>query len=63
MTGATRAIIDFERTVDENAQCAEGFALLGQVYVEQSNFDEANKMYDKALLLQPQNANIYVHKG
>jgi len=63
MAAANKAIMDFERVVDENPKCAEGYALLGQIYVEQSNFDEANKMYDKALQLQPQNANIYVHKG
>ncbi|GAB6023140.1 Mitochondrial import receptor subunit TOM70 [Chamberlinius hualienensis] len=57
------ALDEFKKTVRKFSNSAEGFALYAQALVDQQSFEKADKYYDKALKLEPHNANIYVHKG
>uniref|UniRef100_A0A914XJT0 Mitochondrial import receptor subunit TOM70 n=2 Tax=Plectus sambesii TaxID=2011161 RepID=A0A914XJT0_9BILA len=62
-SAVTTAIVRFEQVVQDFPDCAEGYALLGQVYTERDNCGDAKDMFEKALRLQPNNANILVHMG
>ena len=34
-----------------------------QVLSDQSKFDQADDLYEEAMKVDPQNANLYVHRG
>ncbi|XP_064651491.1 mitochondrial import receptor subunit TOM70-like [Lineus longissimus] len=57
------AIKSFEETVHKFPKCAEGFALYGQSLCDQQLFEKSDEFFLKALEIEPDNANIYVHRG
>jgi import receptor subunit TOM70 len=64
LTKITDCLSKFEAVVEQNPTCVEGYALLGQVYMNQlTRFDDAEKLYRKATNISENNANIWVHRG
>ncbi|KAF2892007.1 hypothetical protein ILUMI_14166 [Ignelater luminosus] len=56
-------ISDFRKATERFSSCAEVFVLYGQVLTERQEFAEADKLYLKALEIEPYNATILVHRG
>ena len=53
----------FETALEKFPDCAEGYALYGQALCDQQMFDKADDNYTSALRVEPDNGNIYVHRG
>ncbi|KAF2885063.1 hypothetical protein ILUMI_21118 [Ignelater luminosus] len=56
-------ISDFKKATERFSSCAEVFVLYGQVLTERQEFAEADKLYLKALEIEPYNATVLVHRG
>jgi import receptor subunit TOM70 len=61
--GVEQSVKDFESTIAKFPNCAEGYALYGQAMIELKLYDKADENFKRALELEPDNANIYVHRG
>ncbi|XP_038622028.1 mitochondrial import receptor subunit TOM70 [Tachyglossus aculeatus] len=57
------AMQGFEEVINRFPRCAEGYALFAQALTDQQQFGKADEMYDKCIVLEPDNATTYVHKG
>ncbi len=57
------AMASFEKALRTFSDCAEGYALYGQALCDQQQFEKADENFQKALQLEPDNGNIYVHRG
>ncbi|CAM9173911.1 unnamed protein product [Lampetra planeri] len=57
------AMDGFEDVIRRFPKCAEGYALYAQALTDQQQFGKADEMYDKCIVLEPDNATTYVHKG
>ncbi|XP_014681360.1 PREDICTED: mitochondrial import receptor subunit TOM70-like [Priapulus caudatus] len=57
------AMKDFNEVLVRFPTCAEGFALYGQALYDQNDFGKADDYFKKALDIEPENANVYVHRG
>ncbi|KAG8450369.1 hypothetical protein GDO86_002861 [Hymenochirus boettgeri] len=57
------AMQGFEDVIKNFPKCAEGYALYAQALTDQQQFGKADEMYDKCIVLEPDNATTYVHKG
>uniref|UniRef100_A0A182NEG5 Mitochondrial import receptor subunit TOM70 n=1 Tax=Anopheles dirus TaxID=7168 RepID=A0A182NEG5_9DIPT len=53
----------FNEIVQQYADCVECYSILAQVLTEEQKFDEADSCFVKALAVEPDNAQIYVHRG
>lgn len=53
----------FEKTLAKFPKCSDALILYAQALSDQGKFEEAEKFFDKAINIQPQNANNVVHKG
>ena len=53
----------FDEALAEFPDCAEGYALYGQALCDLQMFDKADERFSMALKLEPDNGNIFVHKG
>nr|XP_061803882.1 mitochondrial import receptor subunit TOM70-like [Nerophis lumbriciformis] len=53
----------FEKVIERFPTCAEGYALYAQALTMEKQFGKADKMYDKCIEVEPDNATHYVHKG
>lgn len=56
-------ISDFKKATERFSTCSEVFVLYGQVLTERQDYAEADKLYLKALEIEPHNATIFVHRG
>ncbi|CAB3368615.1 Hypothetical predicted protein [Cloeon dipterum] len=63
VTKLEESLEGFQRAVKEFSYCTEVYNLYAQVLTEQEKFRDAEELYDKALLIDPDNATIYVHKA
>lgn len=63
LAGITKSTKELYRVVDENPTLAEGWSLLGQTVMKQHQFEEADKIFRKALEIEPEDATIMVHRG
>lgn len=54
---------DFRRATERFPDCPETYILFAQVKTEQQEFQEAEKLYQTAMEIDPNNASIYVHRG
>ncbi|XP_074652301.1 mitochondrial import receptor subunit TOM70-like [Tubulanus polymorphus] len=57
------ALKSFEEALEEFRDCTEGYALYGQALCDQQMYELSEKNFQKAIELDPENANIYVHRG
>lgn len=53
----------FEEAMVKFPECIETYALFSQVLSDQQNFERADACYEKALKVDANNANLWVHKG
>jgi len=53
----------FEECVAKFPKCVETYALYAQVLNDQQKFDQADQLYQKAFEIDPENANLLVHRG
>ncbi|XP_013405522.1 mitochondrial import receptor subunit TOM70 [Lingula anatina] len=57
------SVRSFEDLLKRFPDCAEAFALYGQALCDQQQFDQADDQFKKAIKIEPDNANVYVHRG
>ncbi|KAI0231228.1 Mitochondrial import receptor subunit TOM70 [Lamellibrachia satsuma] len=57
------AMKSFEDTLEKFVDCAEGYALYGQALCDQQMFAKADENFKRAMTLEADNGNIYVHRG
>jgi len=53
----------FKQAKEKFPKCVETYALFAQVLSDQSKFEQADELYQEALKVDPNNANLYVHRG
>lgn len=53
----------FDELLEQYSDCVECYSILAQVLTEQQNFAEADSCFVRALKVDPNNAQIYVHRG
>lgn len=53
----------FEQAVEKFPKCVESYALYAQVLSDQNKFEKADQYYVDAAAVDPQNANLLVHRG
>jgi len=56
-------LADFESALERFPKCVETYALNAQVLNDQQEFSKADELYKKAILIDPSNANLLVHRG
>lgn len=61
LTAATKKT--FNDLLNTFPDCAEGWALYGQILLDERQFKEADLMFRRALQLEPDNGNVWVHRG
>ncbi|XP_049282615.1 mitochondrial import receptor subunit TOM70 [Anopheles funestus] len=62
-SGVERMKKRFNELLEEYANCVECYSILAQVLTEQQNFAEADSCFARALKVDPNQAQIYVHRG
>jgi len=62
-TTVNKVLGQFEEAVENFPKCVETFALYAQVLNDQQEFEKADTMYQKGMSVDPQNANLLVHRG
>jgi len=53
----------FKQAKEKFPKCVETYALFAQVLSDQSKFEQADELYQEALQVDPNNANLFVHRG
>merc|ERR1711972_466081 len=53
----------FQEAIDKFPKCVETYALYAQVLNDQQEFDRADQLYQDGMKVDPQNANLLVHRG
>jgi len=56
-------INSFEQALEKFPKCVETYALFAQILSDQHKFERADDLYQRALKIDPENANIYVHRA
>lgn len=54
---------DFKNAVEKFPDCVECYSLMAQVLSDQSQFEQADSFFEKAIKMAPDNASFYVHRG
>jgi tetratricopeptide (TPR) repeat protein len=57
------ALLDYKEAIRLNDQSSENFFNRANVFMSQSQFDEAHKDFDRAVELEPTSAKLYHGKG
>ncbi|XP_055636640.1 mitochondrial import receptor subunit TOM70 isoform X2 [Toxorhynchites rutilus septentrionalis] len=61
---ALREVIEgFRNAIERFPDCVECYSLMAQVLSDQQEFQEADNFFDKASKIEPENAQILVHKA
>lgn len=61
---ALRKVMDgFRNAIERFPDCVECYSLMAQVLSDQQEFQEADNFFDKATKIEPENAQIFVHKA
>lgn len=61
---ALRKVMDgFRNAIERFPDCVECYSLMAQVLSDQQEFQEADNFYNKATKIEPENAQIFVHKA
>ncbi|XP_044255644.1 mitochondrial import receptor subunit TOM70 [Tribolium madens] len=58
-----QSLANFKKGIEKFPTCVETYVLYAQVLTEKQDYEEADKLYGKALEIDPNNASIYVHRG
>jgi len=53
----------FQQAKEKFPECVETYALYAQVLSDQSKFEQADALYEEAEKVDPENANLLVHRG
>lgn len=56
-------VVNFRKAIEKFKDFSEAYVLFGQVLAERQDYAEADKMYETALIVDPENAPILVHRG
>lgn len=56
-------IAEFEGAIAKYSDCVEAYALYAKILQEQNDFDGADAMFKKGISLNPENANLVVHRA
>uniref|UniRef100_A0A182Y5V8 Uncharacterized protein n=1 Tax=Anopheles stephensi TaxID=30069 RepID=A0A182Y5V8_ANOST len=62
-SGMERMKKRFDELLEQYSDCVECYSILAQVLTEQQQFGEADSCFVRALKVDPNNAQIYVHRG
>merc|ERR1719383_1218979 len=62
-TKIKKVLAEFEEIVAKFPKCVETYALCAQVLNDQQEFSKADDLYKKAIEIDPNNANLLVHRG
>lgn len=54
---------NFNNTIAKYPNCVEGYSLMAQILTEQSQYEQADQFYQKAINLDYKNSTFYVHRG
>ncbi|EFN76419.1 mitochondrial import receptor subunit TOM70 [Harpegnathos saltator] len=54
---------DFMEALEKYPDRPEGYMLCGQMMAESQDYEKADTYFAKALEIDPENANVYVHRG
>ncbi|EFA02076.1 mitochondrial import receptor subunit TOM70 [Tribolium castaneum] len=58
-----QSLANFKKGIEKFPTCVETYVLYAQVLTEKQDYEEADKLYGKALEIDSENASIYVHRG
>lgn len=58
-----KVMTGFRNAIDRFPDCVECYSLMAQVLSDQQEFEEADNFFDKATKIEPENAQILVHKA
>lgn len=58
-----KVLAQFQEAVEKFPTCVETYALYAQVLNDQQEFDKADSMYQQGMTVDPNNANLLVHRG
>lgn len=58
-----KVLAQFQEAVEKFPTCVETYALFAQVLNDQQEFDKADSMYQQGMTVDPNNANLLVHRG
>lgn len=58
-----KAMEKFREMTEKFPSCVEVYALYAQVLTERQEYEQAEKLYTKAVEIEPQNATLQVHRG
>ncbi|CAH1796180.1 unnamed protein product, partial [Owenia fusiformis] len=62
-TSIQEVMAQFEKLLERFPECSEIYTLYGQTLSEQQNFEKADDLFVRALKVDPENANCFVHRG
>uniref|UniRef100_A0A2M4BIM5 Putative translocase of outer mitochondrial membrane complex subunit n=1 Tax=Anopheles marajoara TaxID=58244 RepID=A0A2M4BIM5_9DIPT len=62
-TAHRNAMKRFQEIIEQYPNCLECYSIMAQVLTEQQQFQEADSYFQKALKLEPDNAQILVHRA
>ncbi|ESO11992.1 hypothetical protein HELRODRAFT_187774 [Helobdella robusta] len=60
---AEKITLSFQDILNRFPSCADGYAFYGQALLDMKKFEEADDCFKKAIQLEPNNPNSYVHRG
>jgi len=54
---------EFEELIKKYPDCSDTYGLYAQAECDRQNFEAADKLFERALEVDPENASLYVHRG
>jgi len=62
-TTINNVLENFKAATEKFPKCVETWALYAQVMNDQQEYDKADELYQAGMKVDPQNANLLVHRG
>ncbi|XP_076803678.1 mitochondrial import receptor subunit TOM70-like isoform X2 [Clavelina lepadiformis] len=57
------AMNKFQTIIDDYPSCSETYGLFAQAQTDGANYEKADKLFQDAIKIEPENATLYVHRG